>query len=159
MDIPVCRISEGSGNHGDAVVQSTILLLQPLSHVCRLWLFDLSVCLSDLSVCMLLAGLIMLRALTNALIKLRASTNALIENPAGGSSVLVNQLQYQPLEALEGLGELAELHAKLVWDSLLTFSGTSVPSSVQLLAEMIAMAIGMHVTVDHSLLSILKRLF
>ena len=108
---------------------------------------------------MLLAGLIMLRALTNALIKLRASTNALIENPAGGSNVLVNQLQYQPLEALEGLGELAELHAKLVWDSLLTFSGTSVPSSVQLLAEMIAMAIGMHVTVDHSLLSILKRLF
>ncbi|DBA90940.1 TPA: hypothetical protein ACH3X1_016150 [Trebouxia sp. C0004] len=42
---------------------------------------------------------------------------------AGGSSVLVNQLQYQPLDALEGLGEMAELHAELVWDSLLTFSG------------------------------------
>ncbi|KAL0024544.1 hypothetical protein WJX79_004679 [Trebouxia sp. C0005] len=42
---------------------------------------------------------------------------------AGGSSVLVNQLQYQPLEALESLGEMAELHAELVWDSLLTFSG------------------------------------
>ena len=49
--------------------------------------------------------------------------------------MLVNQLQYQPLEALEGLGEMAELHAELVWDSLLTFSGTSVYSSVQLLAD------------------------
>ncbi len=87
---------------------------------------------------MLLAGLIMLRA----------STNALIENPAGGSSVLVNQLQYQPLEALEGLGEMAELHADLIWDSLLTFSGTSVYSSVPLLAE----HGNKHVTVDHTLL-------
>ena len=85
-----------------------------MSHVCRLWSFDLSVCRSDLYACMLLAGLTMLRA----------STNALIENSAGGSSVLVNQLQYQPLEALKGLGEMAELHAELVWDSLLTFSGT-----------------------------------
>ena len=88
---------------------------------------------------MLLAGLTMLRA----------STNALIENPAGGSNVLVNQLQYQPLEALEGLGEMAELHAKLVWDSLLTFSGTSVPSSVQLLTKHGSK----HVTMDHMLLS------
>jgi hypothetical protein len=69
------------------------------------------------------------------LIMLSAFTKALIENPAGGSSVLVNQLQYQPLEALEGLGEMAELHAELVWDSLLTFSGTPVYSSVQFLAD------------------------
>ena len=80
---------------------------------------------------------------------LRASTNALIENPAGGSSVLVNQLQYQPLQALEGLGEMAELHAELVWDSLLTFAGKSVYSLVRLLTK----HSNIYVTVDHKLLS------
>jgi len=76
--------------------------------------------LFDLSGCMLLAGLSMLRA----------PTHALIGKSAGGSSVLVNQLQYQPLEALEGLGSMAELHADLVWDSLLTFSGMFASSSL-----------------------------
>ena len=42
---------------------------------------------------------------------------------AGGVNVLVNQLQEDPLRALEGLAEMAELHAETVWESLLTFSG------------------------------------
>lgn len=82
--------------------------------------------LYDLAVCMLLLGLLMLRA----------STNTLLEIFAGGSSVLVNQLQYQPLEALESLGEMAELHAELVWDSLLTFSGMFASSSLLFACKM-----------------------
>lgn len=37
--------------------------------------------------------------------------------------MLVNQLQEDPLRAIEGLAEMAELHAETVWESLLTFSG------------------------------------
>ena len=43
----------------------------------------------------------------------------------GGSAVLVNQLTNTPLRALEALAFMAESHSSLVWDSLLTYSGTT----------------------------------
>lgn len=53
-----------------------------------------------------------------------ASHGTLVGVP-GGSGVLVNQLRVAPLTALEALTYMAEGHSALVWDSLLSYSGTA----------------------------------